>query len=96
MIAYCLFGIVTAGFSLISVIFFFASLSLQFSFGRDELNMAPAGTMALIVWTVLIQILNVTVYVMFMEYDPCLYFIKENLGTCSDDLEINDGCCCGR
>ena len=94
MIEYCLFGIVSTVFTFVNIIIFFASLSLQIKIGKDELDSSPAGALSLIMWTLMIEFLNFVIYIIFMDYDPCLHFVKENLGSCQGDLETNQDCAC--
>ena len=89
MSAYCLFGLFTTGFSFVSVIVLFASVTYLLQFGQNEFREAPGGCLTIIIWTIVVQLLSSIVFIIFMEYDPCLFYIKDNLETCQ-----NDGLCC--
>ena len=89
MSAYCLFGMFTTAFSFVSVIVFFASITYLLQFGRSEFGEAPGGSMTIILWTIGIQLVSSVTFVLFMEYDPCLNYIKDNLETCQ-----SEGICC--
>ena len=99
MIAYCIFGAVTAFFTLISIVIFFAAVSFQLQFGKEEFQAAPIETLALIIWTLTIQTFSVINFLNFVEYDPCLNYIKQNLLSCEempDDYDPDMFLCCNQ
>jgi len=40
----------------------------------------------LVAWIVVTQLQNVVVYIMMAPFDPCLYFITENLDACQRSI----------